>query len=223
MTLLNLNLLQGKSGAIYEVLESRFAQGHYKFGELLSPVDLADEFGVSLQPLRVALNHLRALGLVIIIPQVGCKVVSPSPDEIRDFFLLFASMESVMASLAADRHDLSDLQRLEAINRQLQNCKVENKGLPEEYSDLVGLWHTTLRSMAKSPSLSNRLKPVWTMSDFLLWQGAPNFPSESLQAANAERTAIIKFIAARDATEAETLMHDHVYNKPLRVGILSSR
>lgn len=220
MTLLNLNPLPGKSGAIFEVLEARLAQGHYKFGESLSPVELADEFGVSLQPLRVALNQLRALGFVIITPQVGCKVVSPTSDEIQDFFRLFASMESVMAALAAERHELSDIQRLEAINRQLQSCRIEDKGLPAEYSDLVGLWHTTLRSMAKSPSLSNRLKPVWSMSDFLLWQGAPNVPRTSLQTANAERTAILELIAARNAAKAENLMYEHVYNKPVRVGIL---
>lgn len=219
----NLNPLPGKSGAIFEVLEARFAKGHYKFGEPLSPVELADEFGVSLQPLRLALNQLRTLGFVVITPQVGCKVVSPAPDEIRDFFRLFASMESVMAMLAAERHSESDLKRLEAVNLQLQNCKIVGKGLPEEYSDLVGLWHTTLRSMAKSPSLSSRLKPVWAMSDFLLWQGAPNVPRKSLQKANAERTAIIEVIAARDAAKAETLMYDHVYNKPQRVGILSTR
>lgn len=220
MTLLNLNPLPGKSGAIFEVLEARFAKGHYKFGEALSPVELANEFGVSLQPLRVALNQLRALGFVVITPQVGCKVVSPTPDEIQDFFRLFASMESVMAALAAERHDRSDIQHLEAINRQLQNCRIEGDGLPENYSDLVGLWHTTLRSMAKSPSLSNRLKPVWTMSDFLLWQGAPNVPRTSLQTANAERTAILELIAARNAAKAENLMYEHVYNKPVRVGIL---
>lgn len=222
MTLLNLNPLPGKSGAIFEILETRFAKGHYKFGEMISPVELAEEFSVSLQPLRMALNQLRALGFIIITPQVGCKVISPTAEEVQDFFRLFASMESVMAALAADRHDLPEIKRLEALNHQLENCIIQEKGVAEEYSDLVGLWHSTLRSMAKSPSLSSRLKPVWAMSDFMLWQGAPEVPSKSLHTANAERTAITELIAARAAGKAEALMHAHVYNKPLRVGILGA-
>lgn len=219
----NLNPLPGKSGAIFDALESRFAKGHYKFGEILSPAALADEFGVSLQPLRVALSQLRALGFVIITPQVGCKVVSPTPDDIRDFFRLFGKMEGVMASLAAERHTASELKRLEAVNLELRNCKIPVKGLPEDYSYLVGVWHTTLRSMAHSSSLCERLKSIWTMSDFLLWQGAPSVPRESLQKANGQRAEIMEAVARRDSFHAEALMFEHVFSKPLRAGILDGK
>jgi len=218
----NTPTLPGKAGAIFDILESRFAKGYYKFGEILSPSELADEFGVSLQPLRMALSQLRALGFIIVTPQVDCKVVSPTPDDVEDFFLLFAKMEGVMARLATERHDESDLKRLRDITSRLLDCITADVGLTEEYSDLVGSWHTTVRDMARSPTLSMRLKSAWKMSDFLLWQGAPTVPRESLKTASRQRIDIVNAIAARDSAKAESLMVEYVRTKPHRVKIPSN-
>lgn len=214
--------LVGKSGAVFSELELRFARGYYKFGDVLSTAELAAEFGVSLQPMRAALGQLRALGFVIITPQVGCKVTDPTAAEICDFFRLFGRMEGVMASLAAERHDTKQLIQLEVISRNLLECAVPKNGTSDEYAGLVGEWHRTVRQMANAPSLGWRLNSFWNMSDFLLWQGAPNLGKEQIQKANAQREAIREAIVARDVERAENLMFEHVLTKPSRVGIVPS-
>jgi len=77
-------VLSGKAGLILKNLERRFISGKYRFGELLSITGLAEEFDASRQPVNTAINHLRSMGYVTVVPQVGCKVVSPGNQEIAE-------------------------------------------------------------------------------------------------------------------------------------------
>lgn len=214
--------LSGKSGEVFEILEQRFAGGGYRFGEVLSPLEIAEEFGVSQQPVRAALAQLRALGYVIVTPQVGCRVASPTIQEISDFFLLFGRMEGVIAALAAVRHSNEETARLDAVSAELTQCvsRRSEAGMPDNYAALVAEWHRVIREMAHSEGLAWRMHSFWRMSDFLLWQGAPNLEPEKLALANRQREAIRDSIVARDADTVEHLMAAHVRSKPSRVGIL---
>ena len=93
----------GKAGEIVAALEHRLITGYYRFGDSLSTNLLAGDFEASRQPISAALNHLRGLGYLKIVPQVGCQVVSPSPQDIDDFFSMLAKIESLIAGLAASR------------------------------------------------------------------------------------------------------------------------
>lgn len=217
----NVSPLSGKAGQIFDALEQRFARGHYKFGKALSAADLAAEFGVSRQPITVALNQLRAAGYVIVTAQVGCRVVCPSADEIRDFFQIYGRMEGTMAALAAERHEAGEVGVLEDICQVIEAATPPSSGLPEHYAELVGEWHSGIRLLARSPTLTWRLASFWRMSDFYLWNGAPNFSPESIGIANEQRRNITRAIATRDSEHAEHLMYMHMRGKPVRVGIVS--
>lgn len=217
----NVSPLSGKAGQIFEELERRFARGRYKFGEAISAQELSTEFAVSRQPITVALNQLRAAGYVIVTAQVGCRVASPSPAEIRDFFRLYGRMEGTMAALAAERHETPEIRLLEELCRRIEAATVPAVGLPEQYAELVGAWHATIRMLARSPTLDWRLASFWRMADFLLWNGAPNLSPERIAVANDERRVITDALAARDGERAEVLMYGHVRGKPVRVGIVT--
>lgn len=217
----NVSPLTGKAGQIFDALEQRFARGDYKFGEPLSAAELAAEFNVSRQPIAVALNQLRAAGYVIVTAQVGCKVVCPSSDEIRDFFQVYGRMEGTMAALAAVRHGAGEVGVLEDICRAIEAAPPPRSGLPDHYAELVGEWHSAIRLLARSPTLTWRLATFWRMSDFYLWNGAPNLSPERIGIANEQRRSITRAIAARDSEHAERLMYTHMREKPLRVGIVS--
>src|ERR1700756_1978361 len=78
----------GKAGQIVAAMEQRLTLGYYRPGEMLSFNLLADEFKVSRQPVSAAISHLRASGYVEVIPHIGCRVVEPRPEEVRDFFVV---------------------------------------------------------------------------------------------------------------------------------------
>lgn len=215
------NPLSGKSASIFVEMEGRFAAGYYKFGDLLSAGDLAKEFGVSMQPIRSTIGQLRALGYIRVEPQVGSHVISPTNAEIVDFFCLFGRMEGVLAGLAAERHGERQIEMLDKVAAQIDACKGSERGLPEHYARLVGEWHAVMRSLAHAPSLAWRLRSFWSMSDFLLLQGAASFDNEQIKIASQQRRAIRDAIEIRNAALAEQLMYEHVRGKPLRTGIVS--
>ena len=98
------NDLAGKAGEVAAELEERLVRGTYRFGEALSIYTLAEQFGASRQPVASAVLYLRSVGYLEIIPQVGCRVVAPTPQEVQDFFVMFSRTEGVIARFAAERH-----------------------------------------------------------------------------------------------------------------------
>src|SRR5580692_8513149 len=75
----------------YEKILNAIVYGRLDLGEPLSENDLAKALEVSKAPIRQSLNELRLKGLVIVIPQSGSYVFSPTREEIEelcDFRLL---------------------------------------------------------------------------------------------------------------------------------------
>ncbi len=210
----------GKAGEIVAELEHRLITGHYKFGDPLSIYSLAEQFDASRQPISAAINHLRGLGYLKIVPQVGCQVVSPSPQEIADFFYMLAKIECGIAGFAAARHDDGEPEVLIAISEYISATPFDNAEHREDWAVGVDAYHGQIRAMARSPGLEQRVQNLWRLSDFYLWQGVSNLQPKKIATANRERQKIANAIAARDVERSEQLMEQHVRGKPQRVGIV---
>ena len=61
-------------------LRRRIVDGEYQEGERLTEIRLADDFGVSRNPVREALRSLAAEGLVSLTARRGATVAAPSAD-----------------------------------------------------------------------------------------------------------------------------------------------
>jgi GntR family transcriptional regulator, vanillate catabolism transcriptional regulator len=210
----------GKAGTIIFELERRLVSGRYRFGEALSINSLTEEFDASRQPVSTAINHLRSLGYVTVVPQVGCRVVSPSPTEIGDFFYMLAKIESAIAGLASVRHTTEEVAILSAIAAQIAASPFDDPTHREVYAAAVDAYHEQIRSMARSPALTPRVSNLWRLSNFYLWQGAANFAPPKANVANTQRIEIVEALRQRQVERAERLMEAHVRGKPQRVGIV---
>src|ERR1700722_20430038 len=92
----------------YEKILNAIVYGRLDLGEPLSENDLTKALHVSKAPIRQSLNELRLKGLVVVIPQSGSYVFSPTREEIEelcDFRLLLeqralaSSMEKAGAAM----------------------------------------------------------------------------------------------------------------------------
>ena len=90
---------------VYETVKYRLRSGDYRAGERISVAGLANELGISRQPVMDGLRRLATQRFLEIIPQVGVKVVVTERREMQDFYRMLAAMESVCATLAAERAD----------------------------------------------------------------------------------------------------------------------
>lgn len=211
----------GKAGKITAEMERRLMLGEYHFGEPLSATQLARQFDASRQPVFAAIAHLRSSGYVEVIPQVGCRVVSPSPVEIGDFFVALGKIEGAAASFAARRYELVDeAEALIATAESNDPGELVTAAHRQGYINMLFDYHTQLWAMARSPALAGRVASMRRLAIFYLWQGSARLVPTSAHLLNMERAEVARAIQARDATRAEILMEKHVAHKPYVNGIL---
>ena len=96
---------------VYEKILNAIVYGLFDLGEPLSENDLARALKVSKAPIRESLNELRIKGLVVVVPQSGSYVFSPTGEQIEELCdvrslletrALAASMERDARSLIAE-------------------------------------------------------------------------------------------------------------------------
>jgi DNA-binding GntR family transcriptional regulator len=212
----------GKAGQIAVELERRLLLGQYVFGQALSITQLAQQFSASRQPVSVAISHLRSSGYVEVIPQVGCRVVSPSVSEIADFFVALGKIESAVAGFAASRHETDEPGQLIAIAARAVPESLESIAEREAYVRDVGDFHDQIWRMARSPALQGRVSNLRRLSNFYLWQGAAKPALPTAQILTLERRKIAQAIADRDIGLSQSLMEKHISHKPHVNGLVKN-
>jgi DNA-binding GntR family transcriptional regulator len=198
----------------YEHVKSELLRGRFRPNEMLSVDDLASEVGVSRQPLLEAMRRLAAERLVEIIPQVGCRVATHSVQEIGDFFQLFATVEGLLAQLAAERHEPRELRRLRSVSGEigaLRSPKVDVDERSEGYRTLNREFHGLIHEMARAPEIAAFAQSCWDRSDFHLTSSSSlRLFAERLNEAQDEHEALITVISARKAQLAAVTMTEHI-------------
>ncbi|WP_197327948.1 GntR family transcriptional regulator [Ralstonia syzygii] len=101
--------------AATEELRRRILSGEWPEGFQLKQDLLAEEFGLSRIPIRVALVQLEAEGLVMIVAHKGAIVSALSPDDIGELFSLRAVLEPHLLKRSIPRLEPADFARLDKI------------------------------------------------------------------------------------------------------------
>ena len=203
----------GKAGEIAADLERRLILGYFKTGEGLSFKKLADMFQVSRQPVSSALGHLRALGYVEVLPQVGCRVVQPSREEILDFFRVHSAIEALAVEMAVERKTPQEEARLLAI-KPPPTEQLDSLSPRMAYIDYIDAFHDQIWAMAKAPLLEGKFSGLRNLASFYLWQGISSLAPKVAAKLNDQRGEIADLIVAGDKKGASRLMQRHVIGKP---------
>jgi len=96
-------------------LRQRIVNGDYPPGERLTEDRLAEDFGVSRNPVREALRVVQAEGFVNLVPRRGAFVALPDASTIADLFAMREQLETLAARLAAERATDADVADLRAL------------------------------------------------------------------------------------------------------------
>lgn len=104
---------------IQQQLEREIFTGVLPPGTRLDEMELAKRLNVSRTPVREALRHLGAAGLVEIRNRQPATVIRLSAHRIIEMFQVMAELEGLCAKLAARRISTAQLARLQACQEQL--------------------------------------------------------------------------------------------------------
>ena len=96
-------------------LRRRIVDGEYREGERLTEIRLAEDFGVSRNPVREALRVVEAEGFVQILPRRGAVVATLDEAAVRDLFAVRRQLETLAAGQAAERATPAGIASLRAL------------------------------------------------------------------------------------------------------------
>jgi DNA-binding GntR family transcriptional regulator len=178
--------------------------GRLKPGERLVEERLADELGVSRNPVREAIRVLASEGLIEVTARRGASVASMSEQETRETIEVRALLEGQNARLAARRHDKEVIERIEAVLNK--GAEAVAAGQYELLPDLNQQFHRELAEAGQNRVLGDLLKKLRERTAMLF------SPSDPVRQARTweEHAAILRAIIDGDERAAAALAVEHV-------------
>lgn len=132
-------------------------EGRLRPGESLSISDLAADLGVSLSPVREALQRLSGQGLVILRPARTAIVAPLELDDLQELYRLRRLIEVDAAARAASQLSEEQLDRLERELSAMSAHAVDSDAFWEHHN----AFHHTLLAPALSPRTERMITELW--------------------------------------------------------------
>ena len=131
-----------------ERLREKILSGELREGEQLRQDAIAAEFQISRIPVREALSHLAAEGLITIVANRGAVVSALSPEEIMQMFETRAVLECHMLRCAIPEHEeLRILQTAEDILKRFEDSLEKDSEMKS-----WGTWNWSFHSTLYAPA-----------------------------------------------------------------------
>jgi DNA-binding GntR family transcriptional regulator len=105
---------------IHDRLLHRILRRELEPGERIAPSAVAAAMGVSITPVRDAVNQMAAEGLVTVMPRRGTVVSPVSVRDIEELYEIRLILEPQAAAAAAERADRDDLERVQALADRIE-------------------------------------------------------------------------------------------------------
>lgn len=185
-------------------LRQRIIQGEYSPGERLIEETLAEEFGVSRNPVREAIRVVEAEGFVHVLARRGAVVVSPDVDTVEDLFAVRSVVEPLSARLAADRATDEQIGSLREILADSQRATEAN-----DYPTLAVLnsqFHVGVIEASGNRWLSSMTTSLYHHVQWVFRMGAHDRAPHSW----VEHVELADALTARNPEWAERAARQHV-------------
>jgi DNA-binding GntR family transcriptional regulator len=186
---------------VVEELRRRIIECDYAPGHRLTEDRLADDFGVSRNPVREAIRVLEREGFLVAQPRRGAVVASVSAQDVEDLFDVRLSLEVLAAQQAA--------QRIEARGAGVLCALVADAAVASTVSDLASLnseFHGEICRLSGNALLIGIMESLRDRLEWIYRQSAVERAPHSW----AEHEALATAIAAGDAEAAAHAAHTHV-------------
>lgn len=192
-----------RSERIYLELRDLIRAGELRPGQRMIEVDLAERFGVSRTPVRDALQHLIADGLISVGVRRGLVITQLDAPQIVELYALREVLEGFAARLAARHAAEMEVETM----RQLIAREASQKD-PAELAATNRQFHQVVHRSARNRFLTASLN---ALRDSLVLLGSTTFsvpgrPGTALE----EHAQVVDAIARGDGDGAESVMRAHI-------------
>jgi DNA-binding GntR family transcriptional regulator len=203
---------------IFDVLHDKIIAGKVGPGDWLRQEDIATQLGVSMTPVREALDLLVSVGLAERVPYRGVRVPQPSSEEIAEAYALRLLLEAAGARAAALKR-ASSPQGEQAQVDELKRILSRMKGLlslndMSMLRQLSRQFHRSVVAIGKNTTLDKLYEmvmnsfPDWMLYEYLFRH--TDLLESSLSDEYQEHMALVEAIEAGDANLAERMAIAHI-------------
>jgi DNA-binding GntR family transcriptional regulator len=186
-------------------LRRRIVDGHYLPGERLTEERLAQDFGVSRNPVREALRVVEAEGFVEVSPRRGAVVATPGEDTMRDMFAVRGLLEPLAARVAAGRASDDDLAGLRALLDQARLATED--GDLARVAELNGALHSRVLELSGNKWLVQISVAMYRHVQWVFRLGAATRAAHSWK----EHVRLVEALESHDPDAAELAAAEHVH------------
>jgi DNA-binding GntR family transcriptional regulator len=187
-------------------VETSIRKGKLPPGHIIDEQELARQFNVSRTPVREALLHLQAQGIVESITRTGMSVTKLTIQELLAIWELMAELEAVAARLASERMTDQELSKLKQIHEQ-SSAIIAHKDATE-WGEVNYDFHMVLYEGCRNPFLKEELLKLRLRTAGYLKQAYACIGRA--QASYEQHGELLQALLARDSKLASEMMVRHV-------------
>lgn len=203
--------LERKTAAtlIIESLKERIKNHDFAESEIIRQERLAEEYGVSLSPIREALIKLESQGLLTLVKHRGFTVTTLSIDDIKQLYELRAIIEVALLEQSIPR--LQDDDRAAARQLHEEMKKVFESGTQTaEWTALNWQFHTALYAPANKPQFMTVVEHIYANIDRYIHMQLKIPESVDLARSVAEHRELLEYCEANEIERARDLLRGHI-------------
>jgi len=197
---------------IFDVLHAKIISGVYRPGDWLRQEEIATQLGVSMTPVREALDLLVSAGLAERVPYRGVRVREMSTKDVVEAYGLRLILEAVIAREATRNITPEQLSGLEGMLEQMR--KQESLEDVPEARQLSRGFHSAIAEASRNDLLIKLYAVVANaFPDWLLYEALfrkPELLADSMASTYREHIAIVDALRERNADKAVRRSIEHV-------------
>ena len=202
---MGMELVRVDTQRAYELIWEKITTLEMAPGAPINEQQLAQELGMGMVPVREALRLLAHENLVVVTPRHGLYVADVNGSDLEQLSEMRLPLETLCASLAAQRATPDDLVILEALRQEQANAPAEDT---HRLFDLDHKFHQAVAHAAQNKYLAQTLDRLFGLSRRLWYLVLPHLGY--LPASVEEHLELVEAIRAGDADRAGQIMHHHV-------------
>ena len=197
---------------IFDALHRQIIAGKYTPGDWLRQEDIASQMGVSMTPVREALDLLVAAGLAERVPYRGVRVREMSAKDIVEAYGLRLILEAMIAKEAAKNITPEQVSDLEKILTYMQEHHTLNEmshirqSSREFHSRIADASNNDL--LVKLYAVVSNAFPDWLLYEAIFRK--PELLASSMDDMQVEHTAILDALKKKDVDKAVKKSIEHL-------------
>lgn len=189
---------------LYAALRAAIIDNALSPGTRISEADVAQQYGVSRQPVREAFITLANEGLLEVRPQRGTFVAKISLQAVMDARFVREAVEADIVKLLAQSPDVALVKELRI---QLDRQEELIGGSARDFMDADEIFHRTLAEGADKGKAWRVVVEMKAQMDRVRFLSSMHFPVARLIAQHRE---VVEAIATGNAERAEQFMRQHL-------------